>query len=713
MSRWFSRLPLPRKVAVMILAIVASNLGLGAWSYSTNQFARVDGPQFRQIANGKDLLADALPPPLYLIESFLNAYTLTEHVRLNADDATVQAAVDHFKRLQTDYETRREFWKKDLTDENVRKLLLVESDKPAATMFRIIEREFIPAVKERDLNELRRLTAEELRDNYEAHRAVVDQIVELTTNATKEAETSFTAGIKWRGYMTLTILVAVIGFTCWISRVTIRAVTVDQYRLQSMLDNMAASVTYADRDFNITYVNPSAVKLLKKIESFLPVKVDQIVGQSMDVFHKNPAHQRRMLSDARNLPFEGKIQIGEEIFELKATSVFGPNNQVVGTLVNWDCVTERVKNEQRVKESADREREQVQELQTKVNSILAVVDAASKGDLTKPMTVTGDDAIGQMASHLGHFFEEMRHNFVCIKENAITLAGASEELSVTGRDMIQNADETATQVNSVSAASEQVNANMTTVSSGIEQMNSSIREIAKSATDAAKVAQQAVVSAQTTSSRITKLRDSSAEIGSVINVINSIAEQTKLLALNATIEAARAGEAGKGFAVVANEVKDLARETSEATDNIGKRIEAIQADTTDAVDAIREISTIINQISDISNTIASAVEEQTAVTSEISRNVSESTHGCSEIARSISAVATVAKGTTSGAANSQQAASDLAKMASELQQLVTHFVVDQPHESSPHTPASRSLSRTSSGGKYRLSQAEDQFAEKS
>jgi methyl-accepting chemotaxis protein len=165
------------------------------------------------------------------------------------------------------------------------------------------------------------------------------------------------------------------------------------------------------------------------------------------------------------------------------------------------------------------------------------------------------------------------------------------------------------------------------------------------------------------------------EIGKVIKVITSIAQQTNLLALNATIEAARAGEAGKGFAVVANEVKELAKETAKATEEIGQKIEAIQGDSKAAVLAIGEISSIINQINDVSNTIASAVEEQTATTNEIGRNVSEAARGTTEIARNITGVATAAQNTTNGAMDTQKAAVALSEMATSLQRLMAQFKV--------------------------------------
>jgi methyl-accepting chemotaxis protein len=187
------------------------------------------------------------------------------------------------------------------------------------------------------------------------------------------------------------------------------------------------------------------------------------------------------------------------------------------------------------------------------------------------------------------------------------------------------------------------------------------------------VATSAVKTAETTNATVAKLGESSAEIGQVIKVITSIAQQTNLLALNATIEAARAGEAGKGFAVVANEVKELAKETAKATEDISRKIEAIQGDTKGAVEAIGEISGVISQINDISSTIASAVEEQTATTNEISRNVQEAARGGSQVTENILAVAQAAKSTTQGANDTQTAAAELARMAAELQKVVAQF----------------------------------------
>lgn len=295
------------------------------------------------------------------------------------------------------------------------------------------------------------------------------------------------------------------------------------------------------------------------------------------------------------------------------------------------------------------------------------------------------DTRGDLSKHHGEYrkiIESVNHTLDAVvaplrmtAESASTLASSSEELTAVSQSMASSAEETATQANVVSAASEQVSKNVSSVAAAAEQMQASIREISKNANDSAKVAKNAVGMAQSTNETMKKLGTSSREIGNVIKVINSIAQQTNLLALNATIEAARAGEAGKGFAVVANEVKELAKQTAKATDEIGQKIDAIQGDTKGAVTAIEEITTIIGQINDISNSIASAVEEQTVTTNEIGRSVTEAAQGVGEIAKNVTGVAISAKNTTQGATDTQTASRELSQMAAKLQAAVSRFTL--------------------------------------
>jgi methyl-accepting chemotaxis protein len=308
-----------------------------------------------------------------------------------------------------------------------------------------------------------------------------------------------------------------------------------------------------------------------------------------------------------------------------------------------------------------------------LSQMVRIAGQVAEGDLTQRIQAQTEDEVGKTSTALNRAFSRMGAAIKTIATSSSSLNTASEELSSVSHQMAASAEETSAQASVVSASAEQVNRNVETVATGIEEMTASIREISDNAHDAARVANEAVDVAESTSRTIAKLDESSTRISDVTKAITSISEQTNLLALNATIEAARAGESGKGFAVVANEVKELARETASATEEIGARIEAIQSDTRSSVAAIEQIGTTVKRIHEIQNAIASAVEEQTATTNEISRSVIEVATGSADIARTISGVAAATKDTASGASATQRAAQELSDMANKLEELVQKF----------------------------------------
>ena len=504
-------------------------------------------------------------------------------------------------------------------------------------------------------------------------------------------------------------------------------------KLREMLEQVPTNVMVVDLDLNLTYLNKKSIASLTTLQEYLPVPVSELIGTSIDIFHKNPAHQRGLLGSASNLPHTAIIQLGPEKMELQVSPIRNASGEYVAAMASWDIVTQRLEYESNFKGQLDaiskaqaviefeldgtvivaNENFQnalgytLQEIQGHHHRMFVDPAYAASPEYTafwnalrageyqagefKRRTKQGTDIwiqasynpiydpdgkvykVVKYATDITPTVESRQRLETGVREMLSVveqLVGSSAQLSDVSQEMGATAEESSAQANVVAAAAEQVSANVSTVASATEEMTASIREIAANSTNAASVAGRAVEVAQDTNATAAKLGESSAEIGQIVKVITSIAQQTNLLALNATIEAARAGEVGKGFAVVANEVKELAKATARATEDISQKIETIQTDTGSVVSAIDDISEIIGQISDIQSTIASAVEEQAATTSEIGRNVTEAARGSSEIAENITSVAEAAASTSTGAAQTSMSATEMSGIADRLRELI-------------------------------------------
>jgi methyl-accepting chemotaxis protein len=340
-------------------------------------------------------------------------------------------------------------------------------------------------------------------------------------------------------------------------------------RLMQMIDNMPVNVMMCDpNDFTINYANATSVKTLTPLEPHLPIKANELIGQCVDIFHKNPAHQRNILGDPANLPHRAKISVGPETLDLQITAISNKDGGYIGPMLSWSVVTQQV---------------------------------------------------------------ELADNFeLNVKSVVETVAGSSTELQATAETM--------------AAAAQEASSQSMAVASATEQLSKSIDEIASQVSRSTQISSEAVDEAQKSNEQVQSLAEASKKIGDVVKLINDIASQTNLLALNATIEAARAGDAGKGFAVVASEVKNLANQTAKATDEIAAQISGIQGATQSAVTSIEGITKTINEVNEIATAIAGAVEEQSAATGEVSANIDGVTKASAETGQSASEVLDAARG---------------------------------------------------------------------
>ncbi|MET7420822.1 methyl-accepting chemotaxis protein [Dactylosporangium sp. NPDC005555] len=308
-----------------------------------------------------------------------------------------------------------------------------------------------------------------------------------------------------------------------------------------------------------------------------------------------------------------------------------------------------------------------------IRRVHGVLTAVADGDLTADADIRQRDEVGDMARALNAATASTREAVRSLGDNSATLSAAAEELAAISRQIDTSATDADSRASLVARTAGEVSEHVAAVAHGTMEMGGAIEEISRSTAHAATVTATAVSIAAATNETIGKLGSSSAEIGEVVKVITSIAGQTNLLALNATIEAARAGDFGKGFAVVAQEVKDLARETARATDDIGRRVQAIQLDTEDAVNAIGQIGEVIAQMSEYQHSIAAAVEQQAVTARTMGHSVDEAAGGSVDIATNIAGVAAATRSTNEGVTSTGEAVDQLARMASDMRGLVSRF----------------------------------------
>ncbi len=437
--------------------------------------------------------------------------------------------------------------------------------------------------------------------------------------------------------------------------------TTPKIDFQQILENSQIRVMVANRNLEIVYMNPASRNTLKEMQHLLPIPVDEMLGKPIDIFHRNPEHQRRFLADPANLPHKARIQLGPEVLTLSVSAVRDADGNYAGPMINWERITDQVRAQEREQQLRDTQLAAEENLRHRVNQLMQVVSAIANGDLTQHVNSEGDDDLSRLAASVGRMSGDLRNLVSEVVEASDQQSEGAQAIAESSQNLSESSQTQAASVEEMSSAVESMLKSMQVISENAA--------VARQQADAtAGLAREGGTSTEEAVASMKLIQKSSEQINDIIQVISEIASQTNLLALNAAIEAARAGEHGLGFAVVADEVRKLAERSSLAA----KEITQLIKESTRRVAEGAELSVRVGRSL---KSIVQAVEQTAAGISRIAASTETQAESAQEVQSAIRSVGRTTEAAAAGSEELAASAEQLGAQASALRDLVSRFRV--------------------------------------